>query len=367
MDNTVDEKLQNAPLCEAEPQTTEGTQAATQKRVSRPQKPFPSYTIEEALKIPQAIAKSNAGNPWGSEQIADAISMGARSSSYYYYATASRDYGMTTGTGRGKTIELTSLGRKIVFPENPEQEAISLAQAFNNIDIFKKVFEYYRGGELPERRFVCNTLQETFNLDASYHDEFIETYSKNVTFLNRKGSLGSSNGTCEYKKTGAIGYTDEFQEQHDTNKELFVIMPFSEKTGQYPEGYFDEVFSSLIVPAAANAGYVAQTANISGSDIIHKTIVNRIYNAELILADLTEHNPNVLFELGLAIAFKKKVAIIRAKGTKAIFDVDNSMRVLDYSPNLWKSTLEMDVAKLTQHIESTAINSDSSYLDIFLG
>ena len=71
-------------------------------------------------------------------------------------------------------------------------------------------------------------------------------------------------------------------------------------------------------------------------------------------------------KVGLAIAFKKKVAIIRAKGTPAIFDVDNSMRVLDYSPNLWKSTLEMDVAKLSKHIEATAISEDTTYLDIFL-
>ena len=143
-------------------------------------------------------------------------------------------------------------------------------------------------------------------------------------------------------------------------------MPFSEKTGKYPEGYFDEVFSSLIVPAASQAGYTAETANKSGSDIIHKTIVSSIFNAELILADLTEHNPNVLFELGLAIAFKKKVAIIRAKGTNPIFDVDHSMRVLDYSPNLWKSTLEMDVIKLAQHLETTALSDESAYLDIFL-
>ena len=42
----------------------------------------------------------------------------------------------------------------------------------------------------------------------------------------------------------------------------------------------------------------------NGSDIIHSTIVKAINNAEIIMADLTEHNPNVLFELGIAIALK---------------------------------------------------------------
>lgn len=364
--NAVTEPTQEIANSGKETSASDGTHP---KRAVHPQKPFPSYDLEEALKVPQAIAKNNAGNPWGSDQIADAISMGSKSSAYYYYTTASRDYGMTTGTSRGKTIELTALGRKLVFPETPEQECISLKQAFFNVDIFKNVYEYYKGGDLPELRFVYNTLQETFGLDASHHEEFIKTYSANVAFLKQKNSLSGSAipSIANEVSDDSVKRADIDSAPKGNSGNLFVIMPFSEKTGKYPDGYFDEVFSSLIVPAAAEAGYVAKTANINGSDIIHKTIVNSIYNAELILADLTEHNPNVLFELGLAIAFKKKVAIIRAKGTTAIFDVDNSMRVLDYSPNLWKSTLEMDVTKLAQHIESTAASDGSTYLDIFLG
>ncbi len=334
------------------------------KRVSRPPKPFPNYTLEEALKVPQAISKNNAGNPWGSDQIATAVSMSAKSSVFYYYTTASRDYGMTTGTSRGKVIELTSLGRKIVYPETPDQEVSMLQQAFFNIDIFKKVFDYYKDGTLPEERFVCNTLQETFGLDASHHKEFLDIYSANLAFLKRKG--GSLAPMFNQAPVPEAKPLDAAPTSAHLAGKLFVIMPFSEKTGKYPEGYFEEVFNSLIVPAAAQAGYVAETANKSGSDIIHKTIISSIYNSEIILADLTEHNPNVLFELGLAIAFKKKVAIMRAKGTPAVFDVDNSMRVLDYNSNLWKSTLEMDVTRLSQHLEATAVSDESTYLDIFL-
>lgn len=333
------------------------------RKKSKPQRSFPLYSIESALVVAQAIAQNNAGNPWGSEQIATALEIGAKSPNLYYLTAASRDYGFTTGTSRSKEIELTPLGRKIVFPENCQQEYDSLKQAFGNIDIFKKVYDYYRTGDLPEKRYLFNTLQETFGLYADYHEEFYEIYVANIKYLDEK----QNSGYISLKKTNSqeVQYVQQ-QVMNSTTKELFVIMPFSEKTEKYPEGYFDEVYSSLIVPAAASAGYVAKTANKSGSDIIHKTIVNSIFNAEIILADLTEHNPNVLFELGLAIAFKKKVAIMRARGTKAIFDIDNSMRVLDYSPNLWKSTLEMDVEKLTNHIIATANFEEEDYLDIFL-
>jgi nucleoside 2-deoxyribosyltransferase len=76
------------------------------------------------------------------------------------------------------------------------------------------------------------------------------------------------------------------------------------------------------------------TANREGSDVIHATIVNQLLDADLVVADLTENNPNVLFELGLRIAEDKPIALIRSKGTAAIFDVDNMLRVYEYDPNL---------------------------------
>ncbi len=77
------------------------------------------------------------------------------------------------------------------------------------------------------------------------------------------------------------------------------------------------------------------------------------------IVDLTEHNPNVLFELGWRIALEKPVALIRALGTKPIFDVDSMLRVYDYNPRLWKSTLEEDLPALVEHIKPTWRNKDS--------
>jgi hypothetical protein len=45
--------------------------------------------------------------------------------------------------------------------------------------------------------------------------------------------------------------------------------------------------------------------------------------------------------------------LVRAKGTGAIFDVDNMLRVVDYNPNLWKSTVEKDLPKITEHVKAT--------------
>ena len=137
-------------------------------------------------------------------------------------------------------------------------------------------------------------------------------------------------------------------------------MPFVEHDDRYPTGFFEEVMESLFTPAVTAAGFKVQTAKRQGSDVIHSTIVNDLLAADLVLADLTEHNPNVLFELGMRMAEDLPVALVRAKGTGPIFDVDNMLRVEDYNPNLWASTVGRDVPRITDHVKATWDNRESA-------
>jgi hypothetical protein len=137
-------------------------------------------------------------------------------------------------------------------------------------------------------------------------------------------------------------------------------MPFVERTDDYPTGFFEEVLKSLFTPAGTDAGFVVKTAKRQGSDVIQSTIVTDLLRADLVLADLTEHNPNVLFELGMRMARDLPVVLVRAKGTGRIFDVDNMLRVLDYSPHLWPSTVEVDMPALTEHILGSWENRETA-------
>ena len=112
-------------------------------------------------------------------------------------------------------------------------------------------------------------------------------------------------------------------------------MPFVERDeDRYSAGYFQEVLRSLFTPAITAAGLTVRTAQRQGSDLNHSTIIRELLSANLVLADLTEHNPNVLFELGMRIAENKPVVLVRATGTGRIFDVDRVLRFQEYSPNV---------------------------------
>src|SRR5215467_2445855 len=130
-----------------------------------------------------------------------------------------------------------------------------------------------------------------------------------------------------------------------------------------------EVLRSLITPAAKESNFTVKTANRQGSDLIQSTIINDLLEADLVIADLTEHNPHVMFELGVRMAEDKPVVLIKAEGTGPLFDVDNMLRVFEYDPNLWQTTVEKDLPNLRDFIKGAWENraSDKSYMKILRG
>jgi len=349
-----------------------GTLLLATKQVRRT---FPRRTLEDATRIPLALKEKNGGNPWSPDQVASAIGLSKSNPDFFYLAAASRDYGFTEGSRDSSEIALTELGRGFAYAPSADAELKFKRQGFLNVDLFRKVLEYYNGSTLPEMKYLGNTLQDKFDLDPSVHDEFSELFRNNTKYLGIADGSASPASILETKprlantKSAAPndpGVVTLAEPETDTGLLCFVVMPFRERDEGRPRGFFDEVLSQLIAPAGKRAGFKVVTAKRQGSDVIHATIVNSLLSADLVVADLTEHNPNVMFELGMRIALDKPVALIRATGTGPIFDVDNLIRVLDYSPNLWPSTLAVDLPAITKHIEATAANvaKERSYLGI---
>ncbi|MCT9810831.1 hypothetical protein N0K08_09305 [Acidovorax sp. Be4] len=329
---------------------------------------FPLSGLEECVKLVNTIKEFNAGNPWAPKEIARVLGVGL-SNNYFYLTAACRDYGLTVGTRDTAKIELTDLGRSLAYPKSSVMYSEALNTAFRNVSLFQKVYDYYQGGVLPEIQYLKNTLKTEFGVEEQFQDDFYQLFQKNVAYL--KAATGSSpivgkTATAGSKSTSNSGDSIILGESTNSGKLVaFVAMPFSEKSGKYEQGYFDEVLKHLITPAAVKADFNARTAKKAGSEVIQSTIVNDLDSADLVIVDLTEHNPNVLFELGMRIAFNKPVCLIRAKGTPAIFDIDHMLRVFDYNPSIWPSTLATDVPALTEHILATWRDKERrSYLTI---
>ncbi len=368
----ADNDTEQAKASDAAPKANRPKAKAKNKRFPKKpagtggaRRPFPGVTLAKALPVAQKIKELNGGNPWAPESVATALEVGAKSPKFFYITAAARDFGITVGTRETATIALTELGRAIVYAPDPEAERAKKIEAFLSVDIFKRVLEHYKGSELPEMKYLGNTLENTFKLAPQYHEEFSRLFRENCQDLGiTSGAPGTSGSQAGAPSTLVVGVP----KGGDGKKKpkAFIIMPFVEKLEARPTGFFKEVLRSLLTPAGVAAGFVVETANRQGSDVIQSTIVNDLLEADLVVADLTDHNPNVLFELGVRIAEDKPVVLVKATGTGRIFDVDNMMRVYEYSANLWQSTVEKDLAEITEHIKAAweKKGSDQSYMKI---
>ena len=337
-------------------------------RASAKARPFPRRTLEQALRVARALRDNNGGQPWAATEVASALGVGAKTGNAFYLTSAAKQYGLTEGTNRSAEIALTDLGKRAVYPASAEDEAAALREAFLKVDSFRNVLEHYGGNSLPEKRYRENTLFTKFNLDPSVQDEFVELLTKNAKFVGIGDTLdvpaggGAGNGRAPGPVRAPSGDAETVAtpgKPSGTAPVCFVIMPFVERDDRYPTGFFTEVLNALFTPAITGAGLEVRTARRQGSDVIQSTIVKELLAADLVLADLTEHNPNVLFELGVRMASERPVVLVRAKGTGAIFDVDNMLRVEEYSPNVWPTTVKQDVPRLEAHIRAAWENRDS--------
>jgi hypothetical protein len=331
-------------------------------------RPYPRVPLKKALEVVSAIKEKNGGNPLEPALVAEYCNISPSNNDFVYLLSAASQFGLTSGTIRSQAITLTDFGRQFAYAGSPAEEEALKKQAFLNVDLFRRVLEHYRGSQLPELKYLGNTLTKQFELPEPIHEEFSRVFRENTEYLGLTAYGGEANESpadAAVEQAHASPSVVIGQPKRRTGKVCFVIMPFGERSGRYPAGFFSEVLNSLIIPAATEAGFEVRTANRQGTEIIHATIVNEVLGADLAICDLTEHNPNVLFELGMRLAHEKPVALVHAEGTERVFDVDNVLRVLPYSPNLWRTTIEADIPSLKAHLEATWENREKN--ETYLG
>ena len=102
----------------------------------------------------------------------------------------------------------------------------------------------------------------------------------------------------------------------------FVIQPFD-------DGPFDKRYDDVFVPAISAANLEAYRVDRDPSAFIPMDEVEkRIREADTCLADISEPNPNVWFELGLAIAAGKPVVLVCLEKPNRRFPFDIQHRTI---------------------------------------
>ena len=112
-------------------------------------------------------------------------------------------------------------------------------------------------------------------------------------------------------------------------KSCFVISPIGEP-GTETRKRADQVLRHIIRPAVQQCGYIAKRADEIGQPgIITSQVIQRVIDDDLVVADLTEGNPNVFYELAVRHTIKKPVIQIIKMDETIPFDV-NDVRTVKF-------------------------------------
>jgi hypothetical protein len=101
-----------------------------------------------------------------------------------------------------------------------------------------------------------------------------------------------------------------------------LIMPISSTDGCSAEHWSD--VKAIITQAVESVGdpkfSVRLVSDADDIGVIQKRIVQNLYTADVVVCDVSGKNPNVMFELGMRLAFDKPTVIVKDDKTDYSFD-----------------------------------------------
>lgn len=111
--------------------------------------------------------------------------------------------------------------------------------------------------------------------------------------------------------------------------------------------------------AVRKKAFVESPIGAPGTDVYQKAayaLIKRLYEADLVVADLTGHNPNVFYELAIAHGWRKSVVHLISKGEKVPFDIVDQRTIFYDLTDL--GSLEEAVTTLGEYAEYALDHAD---------
>lgn len=316
---------------------------------------FPRHTLEKALRIPSAILEQNAGKACTPQEAAKFVGVSTVNGPLGVEIASAKKYGFLESPETGK-IQTSALAKMILRPQNEGDAVRGYRDAVLKAPSIGDVYLHFRGENLPDDKFLKNTLSDQFGISEDQFADFKQIFNDCLTIAQLVEKRG--------EKVRVLDTPSDSIENDSRIKTLgkgvvvnpsdscFVMQPFSPPLGTY--------YSSIYKPAIEKAGLkaVRADADLFGTGKIIDQVWRGISEAKVLVAELTSRNPNVFYELGLAHALNKPVVLISASEDDVPFDLRH-IRVIYYDNTdpFWGSKL---LEKVAENILSAIKNPEEA-------
>jgi hypothetical protein len=330
-------------------------------RVSVPILKAPRHSVQRALRIPRAILEQNAGKECSIADAASYLGMvktKAAVGDFGVEISSASKYKLLDRPSSGR-LAITDLARKILRPQNPEDELAGLRQAVLNAPDIGDVYRHYRGENLPDDSFLRNALVDNFKVPEPKVNEFLSVFFECLEDAQLIEKHGDKRRILDISQEKSVSYDPGVDIQRlgrgvsiSDSDSCFVVMPFALPLGAY--------FASIYEPAIKKAGLhpIRADDDIFSTGKIMDQVWLGINQARVLVAELTGRNPNVFYELGLAHALRKPVVLVSSNEEDVPFDVRH-IRVIyyDMTDPFWGEKL---INKVAENILSALKNPEEA-------
>lgn len=148
----------------------------------------------------------------------------------------------------------------------------------------------------------------------------------------------------------------------------FVIMPFSQTTDRHTVDYWNEHFEIFLKPLIEeNPKLEARRSKAMRGDILRE-IITDLVTSRLVVADLTDLNINVFWELGVRQSFKHGTVTIAEEDTRLPVDIDKKGTLFyDTQNHLKMEIFRKDFKEAIQDCLEHSERPDSHVLETLSG
>ena len=142
-------------------------------------------------------------------------------------------------------------------------------------------------------------------------------------------------------------------------------MPISAIEG-CSQAHWHEV-KQILENSIKEAGFLTRlVSDADDSGVIQKRIIHNLYHNDIVVCDVSAKNPNVMFELGIRLAFNKPTVIVKDEDTTYSFDT-SVIEHISYPRDLRYNSMIEFQRELTRKVKATYEKSSDPNYTTFLG
>lgn len=143
----------------------------------------------------------------------------------------------------------------------------------------------------------------------------------------------------------------------EEKKKCFVITPIGEENSSIRR-HIDGIINAAIKPALECKYDVSAAHEHTKTGSINNQVITSIYTADLVVANLTTLNPNVMYELAIRHALRKPVIMIMEKGDLRLpFDVINERTIFYVNDSQGVLDLRNEIRRIEEDIDHKLVSN----------